>query len=67
VGRKRRARLERPASRASGAKSSGKTPPEKSGEQITLAAANKWLAEEHDLVLKVAERNTIRLIGKPGL
>jgi hypothetical protein len=32
-----------------------------------LAAANKWMAAAHDTVLKLAERNTTRLTGKPRL
>ena len=33
----------------------------------TLSAANKWLTEEHDSILKLAEKNTVRLTGKPRL
>jgi hypothetical protein len=53
--------------RASGAKSSGKKSPRKSSGRTTLAAANKWMAAAHDTVLKLAERNTTRLTGKPRL
>jgi hypothetical protein len=33
----------------------------------SLAAANKWLSEQHDSILKLAEKNTARLTGKPRL
>jgi hypothetical protein len=53
---------------ASGTPARKKTTSKKAARRRpTLSAANKWLTEEHDRILKLAEKNTARLTGKPRL
>jgi hypothetical protein len=55
------------ALRSAKGSSSAKKTPKKRTRATTLAAANKWMTEEHDRILKLAERNTAKLTGKPRL
>jgi hypothetical protein len=32
--------------------------------RVSLKTLNKWMAEHHTEILKIAERNTVRLTGK---
>jgi hypothetical protein len=52
----------RPKKRGTGAAS--KKAPKR---RPSLAAMNKWMAENHAEILKLAEKNTVRLTGKPRL